>query len=435
MKNADQKQIRSMTPFFIIWTGQALSMAGTRVAQFALVWWLTERTGSATVLATATLMAMLPQVVLGPLAGAYVDRLNRRKVMFTADSLLALAALILGYLFWNDAVQIWHIYLLMFTRAVGETFHWPAMQASTSLMVPKKHLARVAGLNQAMQGALTVVAPPLGALSLAILPMHGIMGLDVGTALFAVVPLLFIFIPQPPQLATATEETGQKSSVWADMRQGFQYVWRWPGLLLLMVMAAGLNFILNPAFALLPLLVTQHFQGEALHLGWLEAAFGIGVVLGGLFLGVWGGFQRRIFTSLLGLIGMGIGVLLLGVTPPSTFWIAIAAMLLTGLMNPLINGPIMAIIQFNVTPEMQGRVFTMLSSVVTAISPLSLIVAGPVSDIIGIQPWYIAGGIVCLLMGVAGYFIPTIVNIEQNHAEHSPDSADPTSVGVEVVVS
>lgn len=140
--------------FFAIWTGQAFSIVGSRLAQFALVWWLTKATGSATVLATATLVAILPGVLLGPFSGALVDRWNRRLIMIVADASVAAISVWIAYLFWTESVAVWHIYVAMLARALGGAFHWPSMQASTSLMVPKEHLPRVAGLNQMIQGLL-----------------------------------------------------------------------------------------------------------------------------------------------------------------------------------------------------------------------------------------------------------------------------------------
>jgi DHA3 family macrolide efflux protein-like MFS transporter len=143
-----ETESRSMTSFFVIWTGQAFSLVGSQLVQFALVWWLTKTTGSATVLAFATMMALLPQIVLGPFAGALVDRWDRRRVLMVADGGIALATLLLAALYALGLVQVWHIYALMLVRAAGSAFHWPAMQASTTLLVPEKHLSRIAGLNQ-----------------------------------------------------------------------------------------------------------------------------------------------------------------------------------------------------------------------------------------------------------------------------------------------
>jgi DHA3 family macrolide efflux protein-like MFS transporter len=159
--------------FFTIWTGQAFSLFGSQLVQFALVWWLTISTGSATVLATATLMAMLPQVLFSPFTGALVDRWNRRAIMLAADSVIALATLLLAALFASGAIQVWRLYAIMFIRSVGGAFHWPAMQASTTLMVPKDQLTRVAGMNQTLYGVMGIVAPPIGALLVSALPMNG----------------------------------------------------------------------------------------------------------------------------------------------------------------------------------------------------------------------------------------------------------------------
>jgi DHA3 family macrolide efflux protein-like MFS transporter len=425
-----QPTTRSLTPFFVIWTGQAVSLIGSQVVQFALVWWLTQLTGSATVLATATLAMMLPQVLIGPIAGAYVDRWNRRMVMIVADGLVALAAVWLCYQYWLGTAQVWNVYVIMLLRAVGGCFQWPAMQASTSLMVPKEHLTRVAGLNQTMQGALSIIGPPLGALLLALLPMYGIMLVDVSTALLAIVPLLFVAVPQPAPNGHASAQAAPKQSIWGDVRDGLRYVWNWPGLMLVLVLAMVINFILNPAFSLLPLLVTRHFGGGALQLGWLESTWGVGVVVGGLLLGVWGGFKRRMVTALTGLTFMGMGTLLLGLVPADHFWLAVVSMAVAGLMNPICNGPIFAMLQAVVAPDMQGRVFTLVGSAAAAISPLSLAVAGPVADAVGIRIWYVVGGLLCVGIGLCGYFVPVVVNADQHQPAPAAASGEPLSVAV-----
>ncbi len=393
-------------PFFTIWTGQQFSLVGSQLVQFALVWWLTKTTGSATVLATATMVAMLPQVLIGPFSGALIDRFSRRVVMIIADGSIALASAVLGYLYWAGTVEVWHIYLIMAVRAIGGGFHWPAMIASTSLMVPERHLTRIAGLNQTMQGTTNIIAPPLGALLLAVLPMYGILGIDVATAAIAIGPLFFIPIPQPAR-------SEGRSAYLSEVRAGLSYVWRWKGLLWIIGMAMLINFAVNPAFSLLPLLVRVHFAGEALQLSWLESAFGIGVVLGGLLLSVWGGFKRRILTTLAGIIGMGAGISVLGFLPGSGLWIAIGALFIVGIMNPLTNGPLQALLQSTVSPEMQGRVFTLLGSLVTAMSPLSLALAGPIADLLGIQFWYLFGGGMMIVAGIIAFFVPAIIRVEE----------------------
>ncbi len=425
MEQTEQSRSKWQIPFFTIWTGQALSLVGSRVAQFALIWYLTKSTGSATVLATASMMALLPGIFLGPFIGALVDRWNRRVVMIVADTVIALAILWLAYLFWIDNLQTWQIYVIMLIRAIGGSFHWPAMSASTSLMVPKEHLARVSGINQALNGALNIVGPPLGALLMQVLPMQGIMMIDVVTAALAIGPLFFILIPQPER---ESEHGGQKQSLWADMGAGVRYLRSWSGMMVLIGFALVFKMALTPAFSLIPLLVSKHFGGDAAQLSLMDATAGVGIILGGVFLSVWGGFKRQIYTILMGVVIFSLSFIVLGLTPAGMFGLALASFFVIGAMLPLIDGPIMAIMQGSVAPEMQGRVFTLMGSLLNLTGPISLAFAGPVSDLLGLQSWYVAAGVLCGVSGVLGFFIPAIVNIEENNNGHTAqDKAQPVT--------
>jgi DHA3 family macrolide efflux protein-like MFS transporter len=409
-------------PFFAIWSGQACSLLGSQLVQFALVWWLTVQTGSEVILATAAMLASLPQVFIGPFAGALVDRWDRRRVMIVADTGIALATLLLLALNVWGSMEPWHIYLLMFVRAVGGIFHWPAMQASTSLMVPEEQLSRVAGMNQTLRGALSVVSPALGAFLVGILPLYGILAIDVVTALLAVVPLLFVAIPQPEEEA---EEGAKRPTVLRDMLQGFRYVWGWPGLFIILLMAMLLNFLSAPSFSLMPLLVTKHFSGGVVEIGALETALGVGLLVGGVLLSVWGGFRRRVATSMVGMIGGGVGMLVVGWTPGSLFWLAVVGIFVTGFMNPIINGPLMALIQVAVDPKMQGRVFTLVLSLATAMMPLGLALSGQLAARFGISMWFVMAGVAMVGCGVLGFVIPAVRNLEgdpavESHVEQAP---------------
>ena len=401
--------------FFTIWGGQAVSLFGSSLVQFALVWYLTRETGSATVLATATLVALLPQIVLGPFAGALVDRWNRRIIMIVADSSIAVSTLLLAWLFATDQVQVWHVFAIMGIRSLGGAFHYPAMAASTSLMVPDKHLARVAGANQTLQGLLSIAAPPLGAILIETIFTQNVLLIDVVTAIFAVVPLFFIPIPQPQNQVEQANGEREKTSYREDLRAGFRYVRQWPGLFWLIILAMMLNFLLSPTSALLPLVITKVFNGGAAELGWVESTFGIGVIVGGVLLSVWGGFKRRIITSALGVAGIGLSIAAIGFVPANLFWMLLVAHFFVGFSQVFANGPLNAIFQSSVAPEMQGRVFSLLGAGATAMMPIGLMIAGPLSDLVGIRFWYIFGGSVCVLMIIAAQFSSAIMNIETNN--------------------
>jgi DHA3 family macrolide efflux protein-like MFS transporter len=426
--NAALEKSKPWAPrFFTIWTGQAFSLFGSQLVSFAVIWWLTQTTGSATVLATASLVGLLPQVILGPFTGTLVDRWSRRITMIIADGLIALATVVLAILFALGHVQIWQVYALLFIRSVCGGFHWPAMQASTTLMVPKEHLSRIQGLNQMLQGGMSIVAAPLGALLLAWLPMQGILAIDVVTALIAITPLFFFQVPQPERTDLQAGAQNQPT-FWEDLLAGFRYIWGWPGLMLIGIMATVINFLLTPAFSLLPILVTKHFNGQAIQLATLESFSGIGFIVGGLLLSAWGGFKRRVLTSLLGLLGMGLGCLVMGVLPPTAFTLAVATMFFLGVVNPIVNGPLMAAVQAAVAPEMQGRVFTLIGSMAAAMSPIGLMIAGPIADTFGVQTWFIIGGIVTGLMGITSLFIPAIMHFEDGRTTNKQNVAETSAV-------
>ena len=398
--------------FFLIWGSQALSLVGSGLVQFALVWWLTETTGSAAILAGATLAAILPEIVLGPFAGALVDRLSRRMVMIAADTAVAVATAVLALLFATGLIQPWHIFVAIFVRSLCGIFQFPAMQASTSLMVPKEHLARIAGLNQMLRGLLSIATPPLGALLMTLLPMFGVISVDILTALCAVVPLLFVHIPQPQRADDGAPISPR--SLLRDVREGLEYVRARPGLVIILGMAMVINFLFSPASMLTPLLVKSHFMGGAWELSLMESAMGVGIIVGSLVLSAWGGFKKQAVTSMTGLVGMGAGALIIGFTPGTAFAAAVVGMCLTGIMNPIVNGPFMALLQTTVDPSYQGRVMALVGSGCMSMMPLGTLLAAPVADLLGIPAWFLMAGAVCVLMGVLGLFVPAVVNLEED---------------------
>jgi DHA3 family macrolide efflux protein-like MFS transporter len=343
--------------------------------------------------------------------------------MIVADTAIAAATGVLIFLFAAGIVQVWHIYVILFIRSLGGAFHGPAMTASTSLMVPHKHLTRISGLNQLLQGLLSIFAPPLGALLISILPTQGVLAIDIGTAALAVLPLLFVPIPQPPRQVAQANGTAKETSYWHDLAEGFRYVVKWPGLFGLILLAMLLNFLLSPSGSLLPLLILKEFQGGAPQLAVVESVFGVGMILGGLVLGAWGGFKRRIVTSFMGIIGLGVGVILTGLAPANMFWLLLVANFIIGVTQVFANGPIGAIFQSTIDADFQGRVFSLINAGATAMMPISLLIAGPLSDWLGVRVWYIVGGAIVILVTIVAWFIPAIMNIEENkHAAAAPAS-------------
>lgn len=412
MENTNKNWARR---FYTLWTGQALSLLGSQLVQFAIIWYLTQETNSATTLAIASMMGLLPQVLLSPFIGTWVDRGNRRFFLIAADATVALATFILAILFASDLIQVWHIYVALLIRSVAGGFHQSAFGASVVLLVPKEQLARVQGFNQALHGGLNIISAPLGAYLLQVLPMQGILGIDVSTAILAITILLFFQIPQPER------SSSEPSTFWQDFAAGFRYIIAWRGLVILLGLVMVINFFYTATEPLTPLLIKNHFDGEASQLGLWLALFSLGNIFGGVILGMWGGFKKKVITAQTGLALMGLTTVIIGSVKPNMFLIAIIANTTMGLLLPIINGSYGATLQAVIKPEMQGRVFAFIMSAAMLVSPIALIIAGPFADAFGIQLWFIIAGVSCITMGLAGFFIPDVMSIENRANEESPN--------------
>ena len=411
--------------------GQIVSLVGSALVQFALVWYVTKETGSATVLATATTAAIVPNILLGPFVGALVDRWDRKLVMIIADLVVALATVVLAVLFATGAIQIWHIIAILLTRSAAGVFQGPARTAATTLMVPKEHLSRLGGINQAVDGMINVFSPALGALLLAVLPMQGVLAVDIVTAAIAI-GLMIFFVKVPKPKARPKSDKVTPRSLLADVRDAVRYIVTWPGLLLLVIMASLLNMFLAPGINLLPLHVTIFFGKGVQELAWMQVAMGIGGIVGGLLLGVWGGFKRRVWTVLMGIVGIGAGMLAFGLIPADGYTWSLVGLGIVGLMASFANGSLGPLMQTKVPSEVQGRVFMLLSSLTLAMMPIGLFLSAPIADNFGTQASYIVGGSACLIIGLLGVMDKRVNTLdlqkEGGVMEAEAETAPPTPV-------
>jgi DHA3 family macrolide efflux protein-like MFS transporter len=401
--------------FFTVWVGQAFSLIGSALVQFALMLWLAVTTGSPVVLAVAAVMGVLPQVFLGPFAGAYVDRFDRKRVMIAADGLTALATLLLMISFALGTVDLLQVFVILFFRSAMQGFHWPAMQASTTLMVPEEHLGRISGLNQTIQGISTILAPALGALLFVALPMFLVLSVDLVTAALAIISLLAVRIPEIRKAASKATV-----SVVADLKDAFRYLRSWRGILVVVAIFSVVNFLITPAFTLFSLLTLDYFGQGAYEVALIESISGVGMISGGVLLGVWGGSRRKIVTCMSALTLSGVGVLIIGLLPPDAFVLAVVASLIIGLTIAVINGTSMAIMQKGVRADMQGRVFALLGSISAGMSPLGLVLAAPIAQIFGIQAWFLLGGLTMIVIGAVSFFLPLVMRMEDRETEQVP---------------
>jgi DHA3 family macrolide efflux protein-like MFS transporter len=422
-----------MRIFFIIWTGQVISIIGSSLTNFGLGVWIFEQTGDAMPFALTVLFGSLPRVFLLPVAGSLADRWNRRWLMILADTGNALATLVIVLLLSFDSLEVWHIYLLSAVGSALGTFQLPAYQASITMLVPKKHLARANGMVQTADALGGILAPLLAGFLFVAIGLSGIVLIDFVTYFFAVSALLLVRIPQPKVEPSAEE---QKSKIVSDVQFAWRYLRQRPGLLGLLFYYAAVNFFLSTVFVLSgPLVLSQH---DARVFGLVEMALGIGGLAGGLVASTWGGPQKNLVRSAIGGIALYmVGIIVAGLRIHPAFpalGLAFNVFIVT-IVQSISN----AIWQLKVAPEVQGRVFSLRYMLATIITPLAYLAAGPLADQIfepfmqeggalastvlgsllqtgpgrGIGLIYVLSGVLVILISALAYLNPHIRRLEQ----------------------
>lgn len=394
--------------FAIIWTGQFLSILTSSIVNFAIVLWLSLETGSAEVLAFATMAALLPQSVLGLFTGIFIDRWKRKRVMIMADSFIAFCTLILAVLFYFDLAKISHIYVLLALRSVGSAFHMPAMQASVPLLAPKSELMRIAGINQVIQSVCNIAGPALAGLFITMMKMTNILLLDVAGAAFACLSLCFVFIPDPSH-----EERNSELHLWREAKEAIMEVRNQYGLSWLFLLSILATFVIMPVSVLFPLMTLNHFAGNAFQVSLVEVSWGGGALLAGALLGL----KKYRWNEILLINGMyialGLTFLFSGLLPVSGFiWFAVLTAL-GGVCGSLYFATFTTVIQSRIDPGVMGRVFSFYMSFSMLPSMIGLLSTGFLADSIGLgNTFIISGGFLCLI-GIISFFIPSLISLKE----------------------
>lgn len=394
--------------FIIIWSGQLFSILSSSIAQFSIVLWISLKTGSAEVLSYATIAALLPQALLGPFAGVFVDRWDRKWTMIGADSFVALCSGAIALLFYLDVIEIWHIYILLMLRSIGGAFHAPAMKSSVPLLAPEKELTRIAGVNQAIQSICNIGGPALGAILLLAFDMSIVMLLDVVGAIIACTTLLFVYIPNPEK------QNSSAKSVLYDMRDGFYAIIRKNGVKWVMVTEVLVTFFVMPLVALMPLMTLKNFGGTPYQVSLVETVFGAGMLTGGALLGFWNPKIRKILLIVFAYAVLGVALALCGLLSVNGYVIFVVLTVIQGLAVPFVSGPFTALIQTQFEPAYLGRVFSLFDSISLIPSIIGLFVTGMIADSLGIGNIFLYCGIAILLTAVLMLYIPSVRNLEKS---------------------
>jgi len=428
-----------MKAFFVMWIGQFVSLLGSAMTAFAIPIWVFGQTERVQELALLGLAFILPLILMSPVAGTIVDRNNRKMMMIVSDLASGLTTIVVLALVLTDSLQIWHLYVTNFVNGAFQTFQWPAYSSAISVMIPKEQYGRVAGLTSLARNGSRIFAPLLAGALLGLIGLQGILLIDIVTFTVAIVTLLFIHVPNPPR--TAEGQKGQ-GSIWQESVYGFQYIWQRPSLMGLQLVFLFCNFLVTLAITMQAAMILARTDQDAAIFAWVSAAGAVGGVAGALLMSAWGGPKRRVHGVLLGWAITGLlGTSLVGIGQSWPVW-AVGFFIGTGII-PILNGSNQAIWQSKVAPDIQGRVFSIRRLIAWVSNPLARVLAIPLADellepamqeggslvstfawLVGTGPGagmgliFVFSGVIASIVGLSGYFVPAIRNVEDILPDH-----------------
>jgi DHA3 family macrolide efflux protein-like MFS transporter len=393
--------------FFTILTGQAFSQLSSSILQFAIVWHLTDHTGSAMVLSIAMMMGFLPQGILGLFIGVFIDRYSRKSIMVIADLFISAASFVLVITGWVGLLSTELILVVLLLRSIGTAFHTPCLQAVIPQIVPSDQLTKCSGSSQAVESISQILSPVIAAVLYNSWSLPGIVFLDVIGALIAVFTLGITAIPELQQ-----EEKDGRIQVLREAGEGFQILRTNKGMLGLVLIGSLYTLALMPTSALFPLMSMSYFNGTSTSASIVEVIFSVGLLLGALILAKWGGTKNRIYTIIGSFLLMSFSLFISGFLPPGGFLAFVVCAWLMGVSGPFYWGTYTPLLQSNFEAKYLGRVLSLSGSIRLLSGPIGLAVSGIFAEKYGVDKWFLIAGALVLLASFLCIMLPSIRNCD-----------------------
>lgn len=371
-------------------TSQAVSLFGSSLVQYAIIWYITLKTGSGTMMTISTLCGFVPQVLITLFAGVWADRYNKKLLIIFSDGMIAFITLIIAILFFFHMDSIWLLFVALAVRSLGSGVQTPTTTSFIPEIVPEQHLMKVNGMNTTIQSIILILSPAASGALLANVELEYLFMIDVITAIIGI--SIFSFV----KVNDKKKEKTEKGNYFTSIKEGINYTRKHKLISRMFLYLIIANIIFTPVAILTPLMVTRSFGAEPWYLTANEIVFFVGNILGGILISTWGGFKNRIHTISLGCFICAIFCILLGV--PLGFILYLIWMGLMGVISPMFNTPFITLFQENVEADKQGRVFSLISMASGGIMPLSMIIFGPLADYIKIETILIVTGILFIIV-------------------------------------
>ncbi|HKL60294.1 MAG TPA: MFS transporter [Sphaerochaeta sp.] len=370
---------------------QNLSLFGSSVVGFAIIWYITIETSRGIWLMYATLANMLPHLLISLYSGVWADRYSKKYLIMLSDGFIALVTLILFVLFRLGFQQLWLLLVVSVIRSLGSGVQGPAVSAILPQLVPTEHLTRIQGINQSISSVLYMLAPAAGGMVLGLMDVSWTFLLDVVTATLAL--SVFVFIKVDP-----IKRAKKDIPVVHAMFEGLRYTFANPVLRSLIIYYSFAFFLFTPAAILTPLLVERSFGPEVWKLTVNEVSWTVGNLIGGILVSLRGHFNDKVKAIAISLIALGVGFALLGLAPFFSLYLLI--MTIVGIFMPILTTAETVMIQKMTPPNKMGRVFSIVQVLSGSTIPLGMLFYGPLADIFSIEILLIVSGALMALVGL-----------------------------------
>ncbi len=400
--------------------GQWVSMLGSAVVQFAIMWHVQRVTNSGAMMAIGSACGLLPQALISPIAGVWADRYNRKKLILFADSGIAVVTLVMAVLFMTGNTSVWWLFALSAVRGLGAGIQAPAVGALLPQLVPEEHLLRVNGANGSAQSFIMLIPPVISAWVMSVMPLAYVFFLDVVTAAIGISLLLMVKVPRH-----VGQDNANPIHPWHELREGLQYVWRTRTVRVMLGFYALITFLIVPIATLSPLMVQRTFGMELWRLTAVEVAFSAGAMVGGAVIAMWGGWKNRTQTIVIATVVMGLLTAAFGL--PIHFAIFCALMLAVGFWVPFYNAPGITLLQENTDPAYMARTFSLVQMVSTLCFPIGMMIFGPLGDAFSIKIQFVFTGLAITAVGL--WMMRSKVMIEAGKPRVYPAAETPEGEG------
>ena len=384
-----QNHWKRKTILFLI--SQCITLFGSMIVQMSIIWYVTLKTSSGGWVAAFTICSYLPQFLISFFAGVWADRYSRKKLIILADGVITVATLVMFLvmpMISSDSILLSALLAVSIIRSVGAGIQTPAVNAVIPQLVPEEYLMKYNGLNATVQSIVQFAAPAVAGAVLSIGTFRATLFIDILTALVGIGLLSCVLLPKQ-------EASNENVSVFSEIKAGIHYSFS-DKLIGKILIVYGLYILLCvPAGFMAALLVSRVYGDVYWYLTAVELVGFVGMALGGVLMGVWGGFKSRIKTFALGLFVLSLMTIGMGVSP--YFILYLVLMFVYSIALTMIQTATTTIIQEKADSSMQGRVFGLMGAMYSGFLPVGMAIFGPLADVMPLQ-WIIVGSGIALVL-------------------------------------